>query len=55
VEGQAEDLDAEVNGVAGEVAFRPAPVAVFDDETGKGGQNEIAGVLGEDLQFALLE
>ena len=37
VEGQAEDLDVEVNGVASEVAFRPAPVTVFDDETGIGG------------------
>ena len=26
VKGLAEDLDLEVNGVAGEVAFRPAPV-----------------------------
>ena len=34
VEGQAEDLDMKVNGVAGQVAFGPAPVAVFDDETG---------------------
>jgi hypothetical protein len=30
VEGQAEDLDMEVNGVASEVAFGPAPVALFD-------------------------
>ena len=34
MEGQAEDLDMKVNGVAGQVAFGPAPVAVFDDETG---------------------
>jgi len=34
VEGEAEHLDVEVNGVAGEVAFGPAPIAVLDDETG---------------------
>ena len=38
VEREAEDLDVEVNGVAGEVTFRPAPIAVFDDEAGIGGQ-----------------
>ena len=42
VEGEAEGLDVEVNGVTGEIALRPAPVAVFDDEAGIGGQNEIA-------------
>lgn len=31
VEGKAEDLEVEVDGVAGEVAFGPAPVAVFED------------------------
>ena len=34
VEGQAEDLDVEVDGIASEVAFGPAPVTVFDDEAG---------------------
>ena len=29
-------------GVAGEIPFRPAPVAVFDDEAGIGGQDKIA-------------
>ena len=42
MEGQAQDLDKEVNGVAGQIAFGPAPVAVFDDEAGIGGQNKIA-------------
>ena len=37
VEGQAEDLDVEVDGIASEVAFGPAPVTVFDDEAGIGG------------------
>jgi hypothetical protein len=55
VEGQAEDLDAEVDGVASQIALRPAPIAVFDDEAGIGGQNEIARVLREDLESALLE
>ncbi len=32
VEGQAENLDVEVNGVARQIAFGPATVAVFDDE-----------------------
>jgi len=34
MEGQAEHLDVEANGIAGEISFRPAPVTVFDDETG---------------------
>jgi len=55
VEGQAEDLDVEVNGVAGEVAFGPAPVAVFDDETGIGWQNKIAGLARNQLETALLK
>ena len=55
MEGQAEDLDVEVNGVAGEIAFGPAPVAVFDDEAGIGGQNKIARLAGDELESALLE
>ena len=56
VEGMAEDLDVEVNGVAGEVApLRPAPVTVFDDETGIGGQNKIARLARDDFEPALLE
>ncbi len=54
VEGQAEDLDVKVNGVAGEVAFGPAPVGVFDDETRHGGQNKIAGLPCDELEAALL-
>jgi hypothetical protein len=38
VEGQAQDLDGEVNGIAGQISFRPAPIGVLDDETGIGGQ-----------------
>ena len=55
VEGQAEDLDVEVNGIAGQIAFGPAPVAVFDDESGIGGQNIVACVPSNEFKFALLE
>ncbi len=55
VEGQAEDVDMEVNGVAGEVAFGPAPVTVFDNESGIGGQGKIARLPGDEFQSALLE
>lgn len=55
VEGQAEDLDVKVNGVAGEVALRPAPVTVFDDQAGIGRQNKIARLARDDLKAALLE
>jgi hypothetical protein len=33
----------EVDGVAGQITLRPAPVAVFDDESGMGGQFKRAG------------
>lgn len=55
VEGEAKDLDVEVNGVAGEVALGPAPVAVFDDETGIGGQDEVAGLAFDELESVLLQ
>ena len=55
VEGQAQDLDAEVNGIAGQISFRPAPIAVFDDEAGIGGQNIIIRLLRHDLEAAFLE
>ena len=55
VEGQAQDLDVEVNGVAGEIPFGPTPVAVFDDEAGIGWQNIIACVPSNEFKFALLE
>ena len=55
MEGQAEDLDVEVNGVAGEVAFRPAPVAVFDDEAGIGGQTKITRLAGGELESAFFQ
>lgn len=52
---KAEDLDVEVDGVAGQIPFGPAPVAVFDDETGIGGQNKIARLAGDELESALLQ
>ena len=55
VEGQTKNLDMEVNGIAGQIAFRPAPVTVFDDEAGIGGQNEIVRLVGDELESALLE
>ena len=33
VEGQAEDLGTEVDGVAGQIALGPTPTGVFDDQT----------------------
>lgn len=55
VEGEVEDLDVEVNGVASQVAFGPAPVRVFDDEAGRGGQNKIARLAFDELESALLQ
>ena len=55
VEGQAEDLDVEVDGIASEVAFGPAPVTVFDDEAGIGGQNKIARLACDELESVFLE
>src|ERR1051325_2015384 len=37
VEAHLENVDEEVDGIALEVALGPAPIAFFDDETGKGG------------------
>ena len=36
VEGQAEDLSSEVQGIAGQIALWPTPIGVFDDQTGIG-------------------
>lgn len=55
VEGQSQDLDMEVNGVAGQVALWPAPVGVFDDETGKGGQNKIARLKRDQLESSFFQ
>jgi len=55
VEGQAEHLDVEVDGVAGHVSLWPAPVAVFDDESGIGRQLEVARLFFDELEAAVLE
>ena len=55
VEGQAEDLGTEVDGVAGQIALGPAPIGVFDDQTGIGGQGKIAGLACRQVESALLE
>ncbi len=55
VEGPAEHLDKEVDGVAGEVALGPAPVGVLDDETGEGWQLEVADVTFDERELSVLE
>jgi len=37
-------MDKEVDGVAGQNPLRPAPATVFDNQAGKGGQDQIAGL-----------
>jgi hypothetical protein len=49
LEGQTKNLDVEVDGIAGEIAIRPAPVAVFDNETGISSQNKNAGLARDEL------
>src|SRR5437879_4139800 len=55
VEGQAEHLDKEVDGVAGQVAWGPAPVAVFDEEAGISGHLKVIGCSLDQLEAAFLE
>ena len=55
MEAHAQDMDEEVNGVAIEVALRPAPVTIFDDETGIGGQNKIVRLARDELESAFFE
>ena len=55
VEGQSQDLDMEVNGVAGQVALRPTPGTVCDDQAGIGGQNKIARLPFDEFQSAMPE
>jgi hypothetical protein len=45
----------EVNGVTGQIALRPAPVAVFDDQTGIGGQGKVVRLAYDQLESALLQ
>jgi len=55
VEGQTEHLDMEVNGVAGQIALWPAPVTVFEDETGVGRQLEVARRAFQEWEFPFLQ
>ncbi len=45
----------EVDGVAGEVAFGPSPVAILDDETGKGRQKVVAAPAFKQLKVSFLK
>lgn len=55
VEGQAEHAHEQVNGVAGEITLGPAPIAVFNDQAGVGGQDKIACRPFQQLESAFLE
>ena len=55
VEVHSQNLNKEVDGIASQVALGPAPIAFLDDEAGKGGQLEIARLLFDELQSALLQ
>jgi hypothetical protein len=49
VKAHSQNLDEQVDGVAGQIPFRPAPVAVFEDQTGMGGQFKVARLSFEEL------
>ncbi len=55
VKGEAQNLDEEVDGVAGQVPLGPALVALFEDQAGIGGREEIACGLFDELERTLLE
>ena len=55
VEGQFEHLDMEVDGVAGEIALRPAPITVFEDESGKGRQLKVARLPCDEWESSFLQ
>lgn len=48
-------MDKEVDGVAGQVALRPSPVAVFEDESWMGGQFKVARLPDDELEFAFVQ
>jgi hypothetical protein len=48
-------LNEEVDGVAGQIAVWSAPVAFFDDQSGKGRYFEITRFRFDQLQSAFLE
>lgn len=55
VEAHSEHAHEEVDGVAGEVSFRPAPVAVLDEQSGMSGQFKVARLSFDELEAALLQ
>ncbi len=55
VEGEAQDLDEEVDGVTSFVPLWPAPIAVFEDQALEGTQKEVARHLFQRLQSLLLK
>ena len=55
MEAHPQDLNAEVDGVAGQVPFRPAPITVFEEQAGMAGQLKVAGVAFAQGQPALLQ
>jgi hypothetical protein len=55
MEGKPQHPDEVINGIAGQVALGPAPIAVLDDETGISGQDEIAGFLEDELESLFCE
>lgn len=50
VEGEAEDLDEEVDRVTGFVLGGPAPIVLFDDEAWIGRKDKIAGLAWKKLK-----
>ncbi len=55
MEGEALDLDEEVDGVAGHVAIRPAPVVLLEGESGMGVQEEVARLAREGMESELFK
>ena len=55
MEAQPEHLGEEVDGVACQIPFRPAPVAVFEDQARMRRQLEVAGVAFAELEAAFLQ
>jgi len=55
VEAQPQDVHAKVDGIAGEVALRPPPIGVFDQESLEGRQLEVARLPFDHLESSLLE
>jgi len=55
VEAHPQHLDEKVDGVAGQCALGPAPVALFEDQARMAGQLKVAGFPFEELQAAPLQ